>query len=82
MKRTGRNGKMLVIPMIAMLVITLSALGQSIIGLLGKVGTPDFVMMRDGLQLVFAVLLTALALVVAGQSFRVLGSVKRPDHTA
>ena len=27
-------------------------------------------------------LLTALALVVAGQSFRVLGSVKRPDHTA
>ena len=39
-------------------------------------------MMRDGLQLVFAVLLTALALVVAGQSFRVLGSVKRPDHTA
>ena len=82
MKRTGRNGKMLVIPMIAMLVITLSALGQSIIGLLGKAGTPDCVMMRDGLQLVFAVLLTALALVVAGQSFRVLGSVKRPDHTA
>ena len=82
MKRTGRNGKMLVIPMIAMLVITLSALGQSIISLIDKIGTPNFVMMRDGLQLVFAVLLTALALIVAGQSFRVLGSVKQADHAA
>ena len=82
MKRTGRNGKMLVIPMIAMLVITLSALGQSIIGLCGKLGTPDFLMMRDGLQLVFAVLLSALALIVAIQSFRVLSTAKQADHKA
>ncbi len=82
MKRTGRNGKMLVIPMIAMLVITLSALGQSIIGLCGKLGTPDFLMMRDGLQLIFAVLLSALALIVAIQSFRVLSTAKQADHKA
>lgn len=83
MKRTGRNGKMLVFPMIAMLVITLSALGLSVYSLFGKLtGDGEFVFMRDGLQLIFALLLMGLALVVAVQSFRVLGSAKKTPGVA
>lgn len=83
MKRTGRNGKMLVFPMIAMLIITLSALGLSVYGLFGKLaGDGEFVFMRDGLQLIFALLLMGLALVVAVQSFRVLGSAKKTPGVA
>lgn len=78
MKRTGRNGKMLIPPMLAMLIITLSALGLSVYTLAGKLaGDGEFVFLRDGLQLVFAVLLMGLAAVVAVQSFRVLGSTTK-----
>lgn len=83
MKRTGRNGKMLIVPMIAMLVITLSALGLSVHGLVGKLsGGGEFVFLRDGLQLIFALLLMGLAAVVAIQSFRVLGSGKKAPDAA
>ncbi|MCH5276901.1 MAG: carbon starvation protein A [Desulfovibrionaceae bacterium] len=75
MKRTGRNCKMLIIPMIAMLAITLSALGLSVYNLVGKLnGAGEFLFLREGLQLIFAILLMGLAAVVSIQSFRVLGS--------
>lgn len=75
MKRTGRNCKMLIIPMIAMLVITLSALGLSVYNLVGKLnGAGEFLFLREGLQLIFAILLMGLAAVVSIQSFRVLGA--------
>lgn len=83
MKRTGRNGKMLVVPMIAMLLITLSALGLSVYNLVGKLnGASEFMLLREGLQLVFAILLMGLAAVVAFQSFQVLGSSTTPQKTA
>ena len=75
MKRTGRNCKMLVVPMLAMLAITLSALGLSVYNLVGKLnGAGEFLLLREGLQLIFAILLMGLAAVVSIQSFRVLGS--------
>ncbi len=63
-KRTHRKGWMLWIPMVIMLCVTLTALVQTIIGLVGT-PTPGNI-----LQLVFAVALLILAVIVAIMGFR------------
>lgn len=74
LKSTGRKSKMLYIPMIAMLLITLSALAMSMYKLIGKLGTDAFNLSSDGLQLVFAVLLSGLGIMVACSGIKKLRS--------
>lgn len=83
MKRTGRNNKMLILPMLGMLVVTLCALAMTVYSLTGKLlSGEEFILLRDGLQMAFAILLMSLALVVAGQSCRVLGMSGQKAHTS
>lgn len=65
LKCTGRKGWMLYIPMFVMLAVTFTALVQSILSIVGKLGASSFVFMTDGLQLIVAVLLVALGVMVA-----------------
>lgn len=68
LKKAGKKGSMLYIPMVFMLLVTLSALGISILKLFAKFASDSpFMLLSDGLQLFFALLLTGLALVVAWQ---------------
>lgn len=68
---TGRKGWMLYVPMSFMLVVTLTALVQAIIRIIGKLGA-GFVPMVDGLQLIVAVMLVALGLSVAISCYKEL----------
>ena len=73
MKKTKREGFMLWGPMVIMLTITFTALGQIIYNAFVKLlGNGEFVLMADGLQLVFAILLVGLGLVVAVSGFKKL----------
>ncbi|WP_094605208.1 Peptide transporter CstA [Sporomusa silvacetica DSM 10669] len=73
MKVTGRQGKMLYIPMCFMLVVTLISLGMSIYGIVHKIiYTGGFSFLTDGLQLIVAIALITLALLIASTSFRKL----------
>ena len=73
MKVTGRQGKMLYIPMCFMLVVTLISLGMSIYGIVHKIiYTGGFVFLTDGLQLIVAIALITLAMLIASTSFRKL----------
>ncbi len=66
LKRTNREGWMLYVPMVLMLVVTFAALGLTIYKLVGKMAVEGaFNIASDGLQLVFAVLLLGLGIVVA-----------------
>lgn len=66
LKSTGRKGFMLWAPMFIMLAVTLTALVMAVINILKKIFfTGGFVFLTDGLQLIVAVLLVALALMVA-----------------
>jgi len=65
LKTTGREGRMLYIPMTVMLVVTMTALVQAVINIFTKIGVGKFVFLTDGLQLIVAVLLMALAVMVA-----------------
>lgn len=66
LKKTGRKSSMLYIPMIFMLLVTLSALSITIITILRKLFvTNDFVILSDGLQIILAVLLLVLGVLVA-----------------
>jgi len=68
LKNTGKKGSMLYIPMLFMLVVTLTALGITLYKLMDKlVSVASFSIYNDGIQLIFAVLLSGLALVVAWQ---------------
>lgn len=70
LKTTGRKGFMLWVPMTIMLAVTFTALTQAVINILKKLFiTGKFVLMVDGLQLVFAVLLMALGIMVAFHCF-------------
>ena len=70
---TGRKGWMLYAPMCIMLVVTFTALVQSVIGIFTKIFvTGGFVFMIDGLQLIVALLLMALGLMVAISCFKKL----------
>ncbi|MCH3951742.1 MAG: carbon starvation protein A [Acidaminococcus sp.] len=64
LRTTGRKSWMLYIPMCFMFVVTMSALCMSVYGIYTKVLAGKFVMMVDGLQLVVAIALMALALMV------------------
>ncbi len=80
LKHTKRQGWMLWVPMICMLLITFSALGLKIASLVGSLMTAfDF---GNALQLVFAVLLLALGVVVAIMGIKKLFvPVKETDNT-
>lgn len=66
LKVTGRQGKMLYIPMTFMLVATLIALLMSIYGIVHKIlYTGGFNYLTDGLQLVVAIALITLAMMIA-----------------
>ena len=64
LKATGRKGWMLYVPMTIMFCVTMSALGMSVWRIFGTISAGTFVFMVDGLQLIIAVALIALALMV------------------
>ncbi len=66
LKRTKREGWMLYAPMLCMLAVTFAALADTILKLIGKIGSEaGFAIASDGLQLVFAALLLGLGILVA-----------------
>jgi len=66
LKKTNRQGFTLWAPMVIMLTITFTALGQNIIKIWNKIFvTHNFILHSDGLQLVFTVLLVGLGCLVA-----------------
>ncbi len=65
LRTTGRTGWTLYFPMCMMLVVTFTALIQSVIGIIKSIGAGTFVFMVGGLQLIVAILLMALGLLVA-----------------
>ena len=73
LKVTGRQGWMLYVPMGFMLVVTLTSLITSIYAICMKLFvTGGFMIMTDGLQLFFAVLLVALGLMISCKSIHKL----------
>lgn len=64
LKATGRKGWMLYIPMTIMFCVTMTALGMSMWRIFGTLANGTFVFMVDGLQLIIAIALIALALMV------------------
>ena len=64
LKATGRKRWMLYVPMTIMFCVTMTALGMSIWRIFGTISAGTFVFMVDGLQLIIAVALIALALMV------------------
>lgn len=64
LRATGRKGWMLYVPMTIMFCVTMTALGMSIWRIFGTISAGTFVFMVDGLQLIIAVALIALALMV------------------
>lgn len=64
LKATGRKGWMLYIPMTIMFCVTMTALGMSVWRIIGALSAGTFVFMVDGLQLIIAIALIALALMV------------------
>ena len=73
LKVTGREGRMLYIPMCFMFCATVIALLMSIYGIVKKfLTTGGFSLLTDGLQLVVAIALIVLALLIASQSVRKL----------
>ena len=73
LKTTGRSGFMVWVPMCVMLAVTFTALAQAIIKIVNKLFvTHNFIVMSDGLQLVFAILLVALGIMVTISCFKKL----------
>ena len=72
LKTTGREGWMLYVPMTFMLIVTMTALAMAVINIFTKVGAGKFVFLTDGLQLIIAVLLMALAILVVYHCMRKL----------
>lgn len=69
LKVTGRKGFMLYVPMVLMVIVTMTALVQAIYAIVMKLFvTGGFMIMTDGLQLVVAVLLVALGLMITFHS--------------
>ena len=71
LKKTGRTGGMLYVPIIFMLLVTFTALTLSIIKIVKKIPA-EFAVATDGVQLLFAVLLFALGVIVAVQGLNKL----------
>lgn len=73
LKVTGRQGRMLYVPMGFMFAATMSALAMSIYGIVNKLVTgAPFGMLTDGLQLVVAIALIILALLIATNGLKTL----------
>lgn len=73
LKTTSRKGFMLWAPMAIMLCVTFTALVQALIGIFKKLFvTNNFVLLTDGLQLIFAILLIGLGFMVAVSCFKKL----------
>lgn len=72
LKTTGREGWMLYVPMTFMLVVTMTALVMAVVNIFAKAGAGKFVFLTDGLQLIIAVMLMALAVMVAYHCLRKL----------
>jgi carbon starvation protein len=72
LKTTGREGWMLYVPMSVMLVVTMTALCMAVGNIFVKIGAGKFVFLTDGLQLIIAILLMALAVMVAYHCLRKL----------
>ena len=72
LKTTGRQGWMLYVPMTVMLAVTMTALCMAVGNIFVKIGAGKFVFLTDGLQLIVAVLLMALAVMVAYHCLRKL----------
>ncbi len=73
LKKTNRAGWMLYAPAVIMLAITFTALALSITRIVGKIAGNTFVWGTDLLPLVFAILLFALGVLVAGACVRRFG---------
>lgn len=81
LKVTGRQGKMLYIPMCFMFVVTLIALFMSIYGIVHKIiYTGGFSFLTDGLQLIVAIALITLSLLIASHSVRKLFDGSASTH--
>lgn len=92
LKTTNRSGVMFYAPMFFMLAVTFTALATSVYGLVARLvqatsyaalipttAVPgQFVLLSDGLQLVFAIALLALGVLVATKCLRELFSKKAP----
>ncbi len=72
LKTTGREGWMLYVPMTVMLAVTMTALCMAVGNIFVKIGAGKFIFLTDGLQLIIAVLLMALAVMVAYHCLRKL----------
>lgn len=72
LKTTGREGRMLYVPMTVMLLVTMTALVMAVVNIFVKIGAGRFVFLTDGLQLIVAVLLMSLAVMVAFHCFHKL----------
>ncbi|MTI60330.1 MAG: carbon starvation protein A [Firmicutes bacterium] len=80
LKKTKRKGFMLWAPMTIMLAVTFTALGQTIFKILNKLFfTNNFVIVSDGLQLVFAILLVGLGFLVAVSGFKKIFKEESPS---
>ena len=83
LKSTNRKGFMVWGPMVVMLCVTFTALGQALVGIFNKLFvTHTFVMLTDGLQLIFALLLVVLGFMVAVSGFKKLLSGKKNEAMA
>lgn len=72
LKKTGKKGSMIWIPMFFMLGVTFTALLQIIIVRFTRLASGNFTLLTDGMQLVFALLLVGLGLIIAIKSIRTL----------
>lgn len=77
LKVTGRKGWMLYAPMTFMMVVTMTALVMAVYNIFVKMGAGKFDFLTDGLQLIVAIALMALAVMVAYHCLRKL--VQKPD---
>ncbi len=81
LKHTRREGWMLYVPMLVMLMVTFSALLMTIVKLLGRLNRDGgFSLAGDGLQLVFAVILLGLGVLVAAAGINRLRFGKPGDE--
>jgi carbon starvation protein len=80
LKKTSKKGSMIWIPMFFMLGVTFTALVQIIIVRFTRLGSGNFKLLSDGMQLVFAILLVGLGLVIAFKSIHTLFFDKHKDE--
>ena len=78
LKVTGRKGSMLYVPMVLMLIVTMTSLIMSIYNICIKLFvTGGFVFLTDGLQLIVAILLVLLGVMITWGSGKKLIEVKK-----